>query len=147
MKIVTLALLAVGLCLVVIMLNGLWSDESEALAPPAPPPTRPVPMSAALPNRLVTPLPKPVESKPAVRCETTPVSGSHTSRAEREARQGALEDVADICPVGKVVPTQLRCGVVDGEQGIMGYPSVKCVQQAVCTLCGDDLARKLEVAQ
>lgn len=148
MKVMMVFVLAVVLGLMLAMLSGLWQDESGELAPQVLPLplARPVPVIA--PQRVAFPLPKPVEkNKPAVRCESTPVSGGHTSRAEWEARQGALEDVADVCPAGKVVPTQLRCGVVDGEQGIMGYSAVKCVQQAICTLCGDDLARKLEMGQ
>lgn len=136
--------LAVVLGLMMAMLGGLWQDEPAPQVLPLPP--RPAPLPVTPPQRVAAPLPKPVEkSRPAVRCENMPVTGSHTSRAEWEARKGALEDVADVCPAGKVVPTQVRCIVVDGEQGIMGYSAIKCVQQAICTLCGDDLARQLSM--
>ena len=81
------------------------------------------------------------------RCETTLVRGSHTSRVESEARQGALEDAADICPAGTVTPGSLSCEQVDGERGVMGYSALRCIQEGSCTLCGDKLTRKYEINQ
>ena len=142
----------VGLLMAVLMLivvSQFWPGQPEPQVRLA----APVSVSVAVPVRAPvarpTPLPKVVATPPAQRCETTIVSGSHTSRAEWEARQGALEDVADVCPAGKVTasPAQLHCSPVEGAQGIMGYAAVKCVQQAACTLCGDDLARVREVTQ
>ncbi len=113
--------------------------------------TQPAPLAAARPQPVSTPAPRPTPAamltKPAQRCETSRISGSHTARAEWEARQGALEDVADVCPAGKVSPAQVSCAPVAGAEGIMGYAAIKCVQQAACTLCGDDLARMREVAR
>ena len=144
----------VGLLMAVLILIGVsqfWPGQPEPqvrLAAPVPVSATPaVPVRA--PASRPTPLPRAVASTPAQRCETTQVSGSHTARAEWEARQGALEDVADVCPAGKVTanPAQLVCSPVEGAQGIMGYAAVKCVQQATCTLCGDDLKRMREATQ
>ncbi len=142
------------LMLLLLIASEFWHEQPEVQqAPTLPLAVSPAPVSPAtmVPVRVAalppSPLPKVVATVPAQRCETSQVSGSHTARAEWEARQGALEDVADVCPAGKVTPGQMSCTTVDGAQGILGYAAVKCVQQAACTLCGENLARMHEVAQ
>lgn len=135
--------------LMVIVVIAFWPDLPEAAVRPAAPMPLNVAASAPAPTAVaqLNPAPKTKAAPGTQACETTQVSGSHTARFEWEARQGALEDVADVCPAGKVSPTQLNCTPVDGRHGIMGDAAIKCVQQAACTLCGEVLARKREVAQ
>lgn len=128
--------------------HALMQDDAGVSALQAAPISMPsiVPAPAApLLARPAPSRPNVVASAPAERCETTLVSGAHTARAEWQARQGALEDVADICPSGKVMARQLDCTPVEGEQGVMGYAAVKCIQQAACTVCGEALARMREL--
>lgn len=80
----------------------------------------------------------------AAGCTATIVKGSHTALNELEARSGAEEDTADICPSGKVTPIHLKCEKVDASRGVMGKPAVQCVQEVSCTICDDDLTRKYE---
>lgn len=138
-------LAAAGLML--LAASAFWRDQPEAPATRA----QPAPLATALPLPARPPAPRPatsvVATRLAQRCETSQISGSHTARAEWEARQGALEDATDICPAGKVIPAQVSCAPVAGGEGNMGYAAIKCVQQAACTLCGDGLARMREVAQ
>ena len=92
--------------------------QSPAAQPPATQPVAAVPTQAP---RLPTPArAKVAENSPVNRCENRLVRGVHTARAEWEARQGALEDVADVCPSGKINPTQMHCTPVTGADGIVG---------------------------
>ena len=134
-----------ALVLVWIVASVFWGE------PPQAPENRTLSAPVAMAQPPVSaPAPRPAATvaaiRPALRCETSHISGSHTARAEWEARQGALEDVADVCPAGKVSPAQVSCAPVAGAEGIMGYAAIKCVQQAACTLCGENLARMREVA-
>lgn len=127
-------------------------SQPPAAQPPAAQPPAAVPrpqLSVAQPPAAQpgTAVPTParakvVENSSAHRCENRLVRGVHTARAEWEARQGALEDVADVCPSGKINPTQMHCTPVTGAEGIPGYAATKCVQQALCILCGDTLSRQ-----
>ncbi|MEN9865214.1 MAG: hypothetical protein RL748_804 [Pseudomonadota bacterium] len=128
--------------------HALMQDDAGVAALQAAPISMPSIVPAPAAPSLARPAPsRPnvVARAPAERCETTLVSGGHTARAEWQARQGAQEDVVDICPSGKVMPHQLHCTPVEGAQGVMGYAAVKCVQHAACTVCGAALARMREV--
>lgn len=131
--------------LMLIAVNIAWHSAPEVpeqrLASIPQSSAQPMPAMAALPSTQ----PKVLAAPPAQHCETSQIHGSHTALFEWEARQGALEDVADVCPAGKVQPTQMQCAPVNGAQGIMGSAAIKCVQQAACTLCGEDLKRQREV--
>lgn len=133
-----LALSSLGLFVLLELLAG--DTEPHQALPQAVPPVSAQKIKPQAPL-----LPAPTANSTAARCETMPVSGGHTARVEWEARQGALEDVADVCPAGKVHPTRLDCAAVPREHGIMGEAAIKCVQQALCTLCGDMLARRSEL--
>ncbi len=147
MKIIRLTCVASIAC---VLWFAVIAYFQEAPPPPPMPPT-PQPVVQAFYPASPAPLPLKVlplpirQQLPSERCEISTVSGKHTARAEWEARQGALEDAADICPAGKVTPAHVICTPVQGEQGVMGYPAIQCIQKAVCTLCGEKLARKYEL--
>lgn len=140
MNAIKLAAIAATLCCLLLVMNeGMHNDAKPQAAPaPAPQPVAKAQMAAA-------PALARTANPPAQRCETHTVSGSHTARAEWEARQGALEDAADVCPAGKAHPLQVNCAPVAAAQGILGEAAMRCVQLAACTLCGEDLARQREV--
>ncbi len=141
LKLMAVALFAAALLLLLLGGQAVPPVEASVLAI-APTPIKSIaPVSATR----VLHAAMPTSNAQAERCETTPIQGSHTARAEWEARQGALEDVADICPAGQVSPTEMKCSVVDAAHGIEGNPAQRCVQQAICTLCGEKLARRREL--
>lgn len=77
-------------------------------------------------------------------CEATIIFGSHTAIDEDEAKAGAWEEAQDSCYPGQASKMSLSCNLVSGDQKIQGNPTIRCEQEASCTICGDALTRKYE---
>lgn len=143
------AVMAAAAAFLMLVLGWWWQPPAVAALSAAPAPAAPA-RPAALPKPPAVPrvAAQPVAVNHVVEaCQSWPVSGSHTARTEWQARRGALEDAADVCPADQVRAGAVSCEAVAGAQGVDGYPALRCVQQAVCTVCGDRLARVLEVGR
>lgn len=72
-------------------------------------------------------------------CETILVKGSHAALTKKEAKAGAMEEVADACPTLKVDSEMVDCTQVSGESA-----AHRCKAEAYCNMCDADLARYYE---
>lgn len=77
-------------------------------------------------------------------CEASIVEGSHSAMAEAQALAGAWEEAKDTCYPGEAVKLDHNCESGAAGSGPGSSKQVRCVQQASCTLCGDNLVRKYE---
>lgn len=77
-------------------------------------------------------------------CESRITEGQHTGLSLEEAKSGALEDAIELCYPGKAEKSLVLCeSIIDVFSSTEKYVE-RCRQQVVCTLCGEDLNRKLE---
>ncbi len=77
-------------------------------------------------------------------CESSFVEGGHTALLLEDAQQGAMEEAADNCPSGRADLQAMECTelLLDTDEG--PQVGMRCVQQAICHLCDDNLSRKYE---
>lgn len=80
-------------------------------------------------------------------CEATIIEGSHSAASRAEAESGAWEDVKDICFPGKAEKMNAHCEQARSLTDKKSHQIVRCVQEASCTVCDDNLIRKYEALE
>lgn len=77
-------------------------------------------------------------------CEANVLEGGHSAESKADALEGAREDAKDLCYPGEVEFDKYTCR--EKAVDMLNKPSsiVHCRQTVVCTLCGEDLLRKVE---
>jgi hypothetical protein len=77
-------------------------------------------------------------------CEASHLEGQHTALQKQTALDGAWEEAADICYPGKSEKLDSQCTSIADSTGRKQF---QCTQTVTCTLCGDDLRRKVEAKE
>lgn len=78
----------------------------------------------------------------ATSCKAFKVAGSHTAEAQHDAQDGAIEEVADVCPSHRVTQVQQQCEPFMPEPGLYLQ---RCRAEGLCQLCGEHFARYSEI--
>jgi len=79
-------------------------------------------------------------------CENEAVHGAHSATTLEAARDGAAEDIRDVCPSNQVAKVIETCSAhmaedVDG----VAQQMVRCQRSGMCRICGEHLARRREL--